>query len=262
MKLCAIYNVWDDWDMLDHSIRNIKPLVDGIIVIGSTKSNFGEVSEIPERWKDKVIIVEPDLSKRPADNETYKRNAGLNMARSCDYTHFLMMDADEFYEPQPFLKEKERFKDPYLNGLVCGSQVYLKSPHLTIGMDTTRVPFIHKITPDLRFEWNKKYPFAWDNGSIRIDPTRQLNINQGVQWSEIIMHHYSWVRSDYEKKVRNSTARINLERSTIRQDLMLAKDGYFVNFYQKTLIRASVDFNIPDVQDDKKPLAAENPGLS
>ena len=44
MKLCAIYNVWDDWDLLKYSIDNITPLVDGVIVVYSEKSNFGEFS--------------------------------------------------------------------------------------------------------------------------------------------------------------------------------------------------------------------------
>ena len=61
------------------------------------------------------------------------------------------------------------------------------------------------------------------------------------------MHHYSWVRSDYERKIRNSTARTNLERSSILTDLRQAKEGYFVEFYRKTLQRSTVDFGIPHV---------------
>jgi len=253
MKLAAIYCVWDDWDMLQHSIKNISPLVDGVIVIGSETSNYGEFSEAPQYNLQEALyyLKEPDLTVRPEVNERDKRNFGLNLARNKGFTHFLMMDSDEFYEPEPFLKEKERFLNPDLNGLVCASHVYFKSPKLTIGLDTTRVTFIHKITPNLRFEFNKSFPFAFDKRSIYIDPTRQLNINSGVEWSNIICHHFSWYRKDYEKKIRNSTARVNIERSTIRKDLFLAKEGYFCEFYAKTLIRASVDFNIPDFDVDK-----------
>lgn len=267
MKLAAIYNVWDDWDMLKLSVFNIKDMVDGVIIIASNISNYGERPYIPiiedgRSYKgsygmgDKIEIYlrEPQV-KNPSDSETDKRNYGLQKAKELGYTHFLMMDADEFYEPEPFLKEKERFLNENLNGLVCASQVYFKSPKLTIGLDTTRVTFIHKITPSLKFEFNRSFPYAFHMGEIRIDPTRQLNINSGVEWSNIIMHHYSYVRKDFEKKIRNSTARANIERSTIRQDLALAKEGYFCNFYQKTLFRATVDFNIPDVHEDIQPLA-------
>lgn len=254
MKLAAIIMCWDDWEMLSHCIKNISPLVDGVIVVGSETSNYREYSKAPLYNPEEAFyyLKEPDLTVRPDVNERDKRNYGLNIARNKGFTHFLMMDSDEMYKSEPFLKEKERFLNENLNGLVCASQVYFKSPKLTIGLDTTRVTFIHKITPNLRFEFNKQYPFAWEGNAIRIDPTRSLNINSGVEWSNIIMHHYSWVRKDYEKKIRNSTARTNIERSTIRQDLMLAREGYFCKFYNKTLSAATVDFNLPefDVHED------------
>ncbi len=253
IRIVAIYNVWDDWNLLHESVKNIAPLVDSIIIVASETSNYGEVSLIPEYWKDKVIAVEPPLSRRPDENERFKRNYGLDLAKRAGYTHFIMMDADEFYEPEAFLKEKERFLNDDLNGLVCACQVYFKSPQLTIGLDTTLITFIHKITPGLKFEFNRQFPFAFDKNGIRIDPTRQLNIKNGVEWSNIIMHHYSWVRKDVDKKIRNSTARTNIERSTVRQDFALATEGYYCNFYGKKLIRASVNFNLPefDVQNVK-----------
>jgi hypothetical protein len=246
IKLAAVFNVWNDWDWLDISADRIAPLVDGIIVIASEKSNYGEISPIPERWKDKVIVKEPCFTNA-GHNEAYKRNHGLFIARKAGYTHYISMDADEIYDPLEFTKAKERFSDPNLMGLVCKSQVYFGSPKLTIGLDTTLVPHIHKITPDLRHEFNRNYPFSWEGISIRIDPTRSFNINSGVDMVDMVMHHYSWVRSDYEKKIRNSSARANLDRSSIREDLMLAQDGYFCKFYQRELVRAQVDFKIPEM---------------
>ena len=235
--------------MLKDSMANIRPLVDGIIIIGSSVSNYGEKHLMPFSYEVKpgFYHLEPNLSFSPRDNETKKRNYGLDIARKQGYTHFLTMDADEFYEPEPFLKAKELFKNPDLKGLVCDCQTYFGSPNLTIGLDTTLVPFIHKLTPTIRHEFNRRYPFAWIDGKIRIDPTRSLNINSGVERIDLRMHHYSWVRSDYERKIRNSTARSNLERSTILKDLLHAKEGYFVEFYQKTLQRSTVDFGIPHV---------------
>jgi hypothetical protein len=245
MKLAAIYNVWADWDLMEYSLKNIRPLVEGVIIIASEYSNHGERSPLP-LWQD-MYVREPQF-KDPRLSETDKRNYGLNIAREQGYTHFLTMDADEVYEPEPFLKQKERFlNEPNLKGLVCRCQAYFKSPGLTIGLDSTLVPFIHKLLPDIRHEFNRGYPFAWDKGAIRIDPTRSLNITDGVERTDLIMHHYSWVRSDFNQKIRNSTARRNLERSSILNDLLHAKEGYFVEFYQRHLQRSSVDFGIPEL---------------
>ena len=249
MRLVAIYNVWNDWDLLEYSLKNIRPLVDGVLIIGSTRSNFGEYSPIPDHFKNEELFLREPRFHIPAHSETDKRNYGLTLAKQQGYTHFLTIDSDECYEHEPFLKQKARFHvDPHLQGLVCFCQTYFKSPTLTIGLDTTLVPFIHKLTPTIQHEFNRKYPFAWIDGKIRIDPTRSLNINSGVDMTDLIMHHYSWVRGDYQKKIRNSSARKNIERSTIVNDLVDAKEGYFVEFYQKRLTRCPNLFGIPEYE--------------
>jgi len=253
MKLVAVYNIWADWDLLYHSVRNIRPLVDGIIIVYSNQSNSGEVSYIPQNWiSNELVHCEPDLNKSLRENETFKRNLGLKKAKESGYTHFLMLDADEMYEPTEFLKEKERFKNPDLLGLVCRTKVYFREPTLTVGYDVTLVPFIHKITPDLKFEWNTRYPFAFEGPKreIRIDPTRQMNITSGVEWSEITMHHYSYIRSDLRKKIRNSTARQNIENSTIVRDYVNSKAGYYCEFYKAKIESCENLFNLPRIVDE------------
>lgn len=251
MKLCAIYNVWDDWDMLEYSMINIQKSVDGVIVVDSKKSNYGEeITSARYSFSGVVTVVmrEPQYPNA-MQSETDKRNFGLQKARELGYTHFITMDADEFYHPEDVSRGKRMFHDdPDLKGIVVSSHVYFKSPTLTIGLDTTRVPFIHKITPDLKHEFNRKYPFAWEGiRDIKIDPTRSLNINDGVKFlPEMVMHHYSWIRKDYEKKIRNSSARANLEKSTIREDLRVAKAGELCKFYNKVLSTAPNHFNLPE----------------
>lgn len=278
MKLCAIYNVWDDYDLFHHSAKNIRNLVDGVILVHGEYSNFGETCRLEHFQHGQIhdkfthVIYEP-IKADARTNETAKRNFGLQKARELGYTHFIMMDADEFYEPNEFKNELERFKDPNLMGLVCRVKCYFRSPELTIGYDTTLVPFVHKITPSLRFEFNKNYPFAWTSldriphthtKQIRIDPTRSMNIANDVEWSEITMHHYSWVRKDVKKKIRNSTARQNIERSTIIQDYLNAKEGYFCQFYGKTLERSPDIFGLPEIYDSSlsEPVPATGAGSS
>lgn len=264
MKLAAIFCVWDDIELLKHSIKNIELLVDGVLVIYSYKSNFGEwlaaghYDEFLNPGFTTWHQFEPSKGQEPRWNETKKRQYGLDKARELGYTHFICMDSDEFYIPEEFNADKKRFDDPKLLGLVGRVKCYFKSPTLTIGYDTTLVPLIHKITPNLRFEFNKNYPFAWTfvdgvpfthSKKIRIDPTRSMNINDGVEWSKTTMHHYSWVRSDIQKKIRNSTARENIEKSTIVQDYKNAAPGYFCQFYGKTLEACPNIFGIPEIVD-------------
>lgn len=252
MKLCCIVVVWDDWDLLKLFVSHMAFNVDGVIVVWSRMSNFGEVGESTQAviWSNANITTvnhEPNLQLDPRTNETNKRNTGLQVARQMGYTHFLVCDTDEFYNPVEFKREKERFKtEPDLQGLVCELQTYFRHPTLTIGKDTTRIPFIHKLTPTIQHTFNRRYPFAWEGSQIRIDPTRSLNINSGVKMSAATMHHYSWVRKDYGKKIRNSTARANIERSqSLWDDIVTAKDGKLCKFYNKVLHTVPNYFHLP-----------------
>ncbi len=251
MKLCAIFHCWADWDWLNYSYKAIRPLVDGVIIVGSQRSNYGELFEIPKEWDNCATFRREPCYYHPMHEETHKRNHGLDKARELGYTHFVMMDADEFYDPEQFLKEKQRFIDnPDLAGLVCASRVYVKSPSLCAGLDTTRVPFIHKITPTLKHEFNRSYPYAWEGKAIKIDPTRSYNINSGVEWSDIVMDHYSWVRSDINRKIRNSTAKANIERTNIAKSFFHLKEGDICELYPgKPLVRVPVKYGLPEFYD-------------
>lgn len=274
MKLAAIVNHWVDCEeLLPFFINNASQWADLVIVIVSDKSNTGEVAYVGLQqniWakilngNQKVIFKRwsPDLRKAQRDNETDKRNFGLDEARNYGATHFVTCDTDELYQADEVGMARELFEDPNLNGLVVPCQTYFAHPWLTIGRDTTLVPFIHKLNPDTRHEFNRSYPFAWIDGKIRIDPTRSLNYTSGIIHTEsMVMHHYSWIRSDYQLKIRNSTARHNIERSTILHDLATAKEGAYCQFYGKTLVRTEVDFGIPDLspaQDVPKDLLQSN----
>lgn len=255
MKLAAIYCVWDDWDLLNESYKNIVELVDSVIIVYSLTSNFGENSERPTLIYNssftRFLQLEPDPSKSPRENETAKRNFGLQKARELGFTHFIMMDSDEMYLPSEFLKAKEHILKHDYAGSVCRTKVYFREPTLTVP-DSTLVPFIHKITSSLKFGFNPKYPYAFEGvkREIRIDPTRQMNIENGVTFLDLTMHHMSWIRSDIQKKIRNSTARMNIEKSTILKDYVQAKEGYYCEFYKAKLQACENLFNIPRIVDD------------
>lgn len=190
-SLAAIYNVWDD-DHLEASIKHIRPHVDEIIIVYQDISNKGEEysPSLPEA--DKIIKYEPDLSKKPAWNETRKRQIGLEAANS---THFLMMDCDEFY--QDF--EKWKIEAMKYDSSACKLFTYYKYPtHQLDPPEEYFVPFIHRKTPCKKM--GGLYP-------VFADPTRTVNpVGRFLKIEERIMHHMSFIRKDIGKKFRNSSS--------------------------------------------------------
>lgn len=247
MKIAAVFIAWADCaDLLPYAVENIRPVVDGVIIVWSRKSNRGQEMNysLPEGCD--LVQWEP-IQRHPHHNEVAKRNAGLEKVKQDKYTHFVMMDADEFYSREEFLKVKEELRAEVAAGSVCKVKTYFKSPTMTIGYDHTLVPFIHKVTPTLEYKLNfKGYPFAYQSGQPRIDPTRRLNITQGVKMVDIVMHHMSWVRKDMTLKMQNSSANLRGSRGQIiLDDLKNAKPGYFCKGYQKTLTECKNIFNLP-----------------
>jgi len=262
MKLAATFNVWgDSIDLLPYSLQNIAPLVDGVIVVYSIQSNYGVkdlrmgnttfLKSLSGEYLHKVSFfqLEPKLGDAPHANETRKRNYCLDVAREAGYTHILMMDGDEFYKAEEFEQERELIYTNHTAGAVCGTQVYFKKPTLTVGRDHTLVPFIHKITPNLKFGNFPDYPFNLDSqGNAHIDPTRRMNIIDGVYFTDrILMHHYSWVRSDYNMKIENSSAAKNLKKSSIYTDLENAREGEYNEFYRSHLVTCENYFKLPEL---------------
>lgn len=249
MKLVAIFNIWADTKCIyPYMIENIRPVVDGIIVVWSVKSNRGQT--IPYDLPKDCILVQCEPQYRiPNHNELAKRNAGLEAAKQLGFSHFIMMDGDEGYIQSEFTEQKKLIEDLGIIGTVCKVKTYFKSPTLTIGYDNTLVPFIHKLSPRLKYVLNySHYPLAYDRwGAAQIDCTRRLNISQGVQLAvHITMHHMSYIRKDMSLKLENSSANFKNSRSEIvYEDLKNAKPGYFLKGYQKTLIECENVFNLP-----------------
>lgn len=239
----AIYNVWD-FEHLRKSVDNIKQAVDKVIIVWSRYSNYGNEGTFnPYEFKDCICVQHESRHGATSQKETAKRNYGLEKAKEIGAKYFIMMDCDEMYHPVEVTKWYEYLKASNLNGLVCKVKVYFKEPTLVCD-DVTYVTFIHKLTPRLKFEPNQNYPFTKHEGHLRIDPTRRLNIDSGVELIDCYMHHYSWVRNDMMTKATNSTARNTILKSNVFKDLALAKPGYFCEFYQQELKECPNYFNL------------------
>lgn len=257
MKLAAIYNLWDGDELFQYSFDSIVAHVDLIIIVWQDISNFGEryhpiclprqINQPVDRYKlqngCEIIYqkYQPELQVLVggSTNETRKRNIGLNIARKDDCTHFFFIDCDELY--QNFAEAKQQFITSGANGSVCRLFTYWGKPSYQLTpIEEYWVPFIHKLKENT-VAGMQEYPF-W------VDPTRRVN-EQNVVEIPTMMHHFSYVRKDIERKIRNSSAKVNLERSTYLQDykdLMAVDnaDGHFLPGIKHTVKIVENIFNI------------------
>lgn len=247
MRLAACYNVWDGVELLSGSIKCIEKYVDLIIIVWQDVSNFGEkydpLPEIMEAVKDchidKIILekYEPHTGTG-FTNEIKKRNIGLDIAYNNICTHFIHLDCDELYNNfDSLLYSYIQAEQAGHDGSCIKMYTYFKSPTLALETpDNYYVPFIHKLYPTTR-AGSPTYPFY-------CDPTRKINNTKIVFLPGGFMHHFSWVRKDIHRKIRNSSAKKNIERSNLLEDYHKAEAGYYLKDYNQHLVAVQNLFNI------------------
>jgi hypothetical protein len=247
MKLAAIYNVWDGVEHLERSVNYIARSVDIIILVYQHRSNYGEVfgqyeSNTPlnafrkfKHFHNKCHFIkyEPVLSAGGMQNEISKRNLGLKVARRVGCTHFFHIDCDEMY--YDFEDALRQYNESDMSGSVCKIRTYFgKESYCFEKQDNYFVPFIHILLNDT-YCGRTKYPFY-------VDPTRRVN-NSDVALLNVEMQHFSWVRSNIERKIRNSSAKDNIEKSTLYQDYLKVLSvpdavGMHIEGYDMRLVHA------------------------
>lgn len=213
MKLGISYNIFDGEELLKASLVNIRKNADYINVVYQTTSNQGQKASEnleplllllkAEGLIDKLINYEPDLKKSASDNERKKRNIGLEDARKNGCTHFMTMDADEFYYSEQFINAKKFIVDNKIDVSACMCYNYAtpiirhRSIYLAGGL-----AFIYKI--------NKKSKFTSCYFPLYSDPTRKMDYKNKKFYMfsphELVMHHYTYVRNDIMKKWMNSSS--------------------------------------------------------
>ena len=251
MRLVSIISVWSDCiELLPFVIKNHLQFCDGVIVMWSIESNHGAKDKrllefVATHNYERVLFhqLEPLKRLKPLENETRKRNQGIEVAKKEGYTHFFLADADECYLPEEVEKDKKLFEETKINGVVCRVNVYISEPTLWCEDYNTLVPFIHKLQKDTLCGRIHDYPFAYNNKRAMIDPSRRLNI-KGIVMSNTVMHHMSYVRNDVGLKVRNSSAKLINRFGMIKEMMRKAKPGYYVEMYQGELKESPNYFNI------------------
>lgn len=243
VKLAAIYNVWDGEELLIPSMRSMQFGVDVFIIVYQRVSNFGEKYNPLENLDlsefNHVLIEYTPTPNNGFSNETAKRNMGLQAAKELNCTHFLHMDCDEFY--QYFAFSKDEYLQSGAEGSVAKIITYFKKPTLRLKQhDNYYVPFIHRLRTDT-MAGAKEYPFY-------VDPTRKINTDSVFLITDS-MHHFSYVRKDIERKVRNSSARKNIEKSNLLRDYYdpnIGPGSLVIDFHQ-TLIEVDDIFGLSGI---------------
>lgn len=242
MRLGCIINVWDGEEHLRGSMECLRDHVDVFIIVTQNVSNFGEhySPTLDVAGFNTVIVKYTPAFNAGAINETNKRNLGLEVAKAEKCTHFLHMDTDEYYED--FGKAKRDYIKSGLGGSVCKIYTYFKKPEWRCDReDGYFVPFIHRLRADSKCTPRNKYPFY-------VDPTRRVN-ETDVILLDIHMHHMSWVRENIERKCRNSSAKVNIERGTLLKDYYNPEiesnpEGYYIKDWDRKIVVVPNRFGI------------------
>jgi hypothetical protein len=229
MKLGVSINYWDCGELLLDTIRCIRPFADHLSIVFQLKSNYGQKMSINDLRvlnyvRDNKLVDEIIRAERPESDlrmgekiiagihETRKRNIGLELARNQFCTHYMSMDADEFYKPSEFINIKKEMDKGKYEVILCQMQTYYKTPVYRIAPpEDYYVPVMYKITPELKFTAMPADEFPTKEQSFLVDPSRRCVVNSAFicdrNFAE--MHHMSYVRQNIARKLSNSSAKLN-----------------------------------------------------
>lgn len=241
MKLGCCYQIFDGQELLEASISSVRNQVDYICVVYQIVSNFGErcaddlvsiLKSLEQRGLvDELVLYTPKIFGREERiplisvratgvdlqtdsiesignqffNEISKRELGRRLCERNECTHFMSLDADEFFEEKQLAFAKKKMWTNDWEGALCLMQYYYKDPTIRLvpADNLNHVSCIFKIAHHLPFRLAAPYPFV-------VDPTRRLENLRRLHVfprEELEMHHFSFVRRDIRTKLRNVSNR-------------------------------------------------------
>jgi hypothetical protein len=246
MKLALLYTVWtgDDMVMLERSIKQHEPYVDYIQIWYQCTSNKGEYSSFLDYgafynknfgFIDRVESChwEPKLNLNTKQNERNKHDMMIQHAKKQGFTHFILCACDHFYTPEQFeYAKKYHTEHPEIDASFTKMRTYYKHENWYLDpIENYSMPFIHKMYETTAIVNTPIYP-------TRVDPSVKVNTcyhSHEFDTDEIILHHYSMVRKDIEKKLRNAAASIRWTELQILQfisEYQNAKPGDSISYFQ------------------------------
>jgi hypothetical protein len=224
MKLAILYTTWtgDDMQMLKDSIEHHLPFVDGVLVFmdGASMSMeqmpFSEKHRIDYHLSNSKVqqfnFLENDqkFGGNPKAIERNKHNQMIQEAKNQGFTHFILAAGDHFYSKETFEAGKEvaNSVDVSFTKMVT----YYRTADLAVWpLEDYYMPFIHKMHPDTEISKSVEYP-------VLVDPSVKVNTIGSFHLMEPkdgILHHYSMIRTDIEKKFRNAAASVRWSKEQV-----------------------------------------------
>ena len=227
MRLAALYSCFNGLELLQKSIDQIFPLVDEIILCYQTVSNKGEKNPDVEyfmqdfiakqefnRLKFHLLKFEPNLSGVTKHNEISKLQMRIDYAKELGCTHFFSSAEDHLYQPDEFLSAKDKVSNGIYDVTFTSMYTYYKHPIWQLTpIEDYYMPFICKLHPHTTVQSNSSYP-------LRTDPSIQINTCDNwylFSEDEIMLHHYSMIRTDIDNKFRNAAASIRWKPDAVER---------------------------------------------
>lgn len=245
-SLALTINAFDATELLETSLNEIRDQVDYVVAFYQKLSYWKnpmaseDMEELLRLQKagliDELIQFEPDFSKYARQQETDKRNMGIQLMRQKGYSHILNIDADELYDKEQFIEAKKEINKhgwpitywSYVN-YYRDFEHYLVYPFR---------PFVNGIhSTYFTYTFNGPAPGP-------TDPTRRIfnpmNIGTYLFPDEVIrMAHGAWIRKNIRKKLENWSA-----KDHFNQELIDKAVSQFNNWKEGD--PAIMLFNVPD----------------
>jgi hypothetical protein len=247
-SLCYNINAFDASELLELALSEIRDQLECVNAIWQKKSYCGNIMDSADmeelqRLKsigliDNLIEFKGDTSKEHRQQETDKRNMGIQWAKERGYSHVLSVDADELYDKDQFKVAKEMINK---NGwpITYWSYVnYFKDfDHYLVYPFRPFVNGIHSTYFTYTYQGPAPGP---------TDPTRRIfnpmNIGTYLFPDEVIrMCHGAWIRKDIRKKLENWSA-----KDHFNQELIEKAVERFDNWEDGKNLPAIMLFNVPN----------------
>jgi len=221
-KLAMNINAFDASELLEPMITEIRDQVDEINLIWQKKSywknpiakdDLAEINRLKDiGLVDNLIEFKPNFAKYSREQETDKRNMGIENVRSRGFSHVISTDADEFYDSEQFRYGKDMINKKGYNITYCSYVNYYRDfDHYLVYPFRPLVNFINSTFFTFKYQGPAPGP---------TDPTRRINnpYNLGsyvFEDKELRMGHASWIRKDIRKKLVNWSAKNHFDKKLI-----------------------------------------------
>jgi len=225
MKIGAVYNTFYDLDMMESSIASIREVVDYIVVVhqrigfNGQQEEAGNQNYLDKINADKIIYYTDIVNKDKRIGMLEKANVGLQELKrvGCDY--YVLMSPDVRVKKDSLKKDIEYMQSNNIDTCYYPIKAYYyDEKHYFI--DSYYAAQIYKID---------EREFGINNSSVLCDPLTKMQEREYFI-SENHVHHYTFLKNHYGKKLNNSIRAIGDNKAScdmklIYDHLMSWKEG-------------------------------------